>query len=123
MTTILLACDDDDLIAEIDAALVDRDTQVAVVRAGRDVLGAVGEVDPDLVLLDLQIGNMGGMATCRNLRLEAGAGRIDDQRIVLLLDRDADAFLAESAEADAHLVKPLDSLGLQHVVAELLAPT
>jgi len=48
---------------------------------------------------------------------------IDDQRIVLLLDRDADAFLAESAEADAHLVKPLDSLGLQHVVAELLAPT
>jgi DNA-binding response OmpR family regulator len=118
--TILLACDDADLTAEVDAALVDADTRLAQIRAGRDVLDAVAEVDPDVVLLDLQIGNMGGMAACRNLRLEEGAGRIPEQRIVLLLDRAADAFLAETAGADAHLVKPLDPLELQAAVESLL---
>ena len=118
--TILLACDDADLTAEVDAAPVDADTRLARVRAGRDVLDAIGEVDPDVVLLDLQIGNMGGMAACRNLRLEEGAGRIPEQRIVLLLDRAADAFLAQAAGADAHLVKPLDALELQSTVDDLL---
>ena len=122
VTTILLACDDDELIAEVDAAVVDDGTQLAVVRAGRDVLGAVEQLDPDVVLLDMQIGNMGGMAACRNLRLESGAGRIPEQRIVLLLDRAADAFLAASAAADAHLVKPLDALELQRAVAGVVEP-
>ena len=41
---------------------------------GQAVAGAVGRVHPDLVVLDLQIGNMGGIATCLHLRHEAGAG-------------------------------------------------
>ncbi len=119
--TILLASDDDALVAEVDAALVDDDTRLAVVKAGRDVADAVVEVGCDLVVLDLQIGNMGGMAACRHLRLESGAGRIPDQRIILLLDRAADALLAHQSGADAHLVKPLDALRLQDTVAEVLA--
>jgi AmiR/NasT family two-component response regulator len=39
---------------------------------------------------------------------------------VLLLDRAADSLLAEQSGADARLVKPLDALRLQDVVAAVL---
>jgi CheY-like chemotaxis protein len=118
--TILLASDDDALAAEVDASLVDADTRLARVTAGKDVVGAIEELACDVVLLDMQIGNMGGMAACRHLVLEAGAGRIPTQRIVLLLDRAADSLLAEQSGADAHLVKPIDVIELQDTVAGLL---
>jgi len=63
---------------------------------------------------------MGGMATCLDLRLEQRAERIPAQRIVMLLDRDADAFLAHRAEADAWLVKPVDALVLRRTTREAL---
>ena len=40
---------------------------------GRDV---VGKEKPDLVVLDMQIGNMGGLAIAIDLRLEEGAHRL-----------------------------------------------
>ena len=41
--------------------------------------------------------------------------------MLLLLDRDADRFLAKEAEADGWLVKPLDSFRLRRAAATLLA--
>ena len=96
----LLATDADRIHDEVDAAL-GGDHTVVRVHAGAEVLAAVGEHGPVLVVLDLQIGNMGGMATCLDLRLEERAERIPPQRVVMLLDREADVFLARRAEADA----------------------
>ena len=45
------------------------------------------EVEPDLVILDLQIGNMGGMAACMTIRHEEGMGRIPITAVLMLLDR------------------------------------
>ena len=103
----LLATDSDEVFIEIDAALGSADTQVHRIRAGREVRAAVIELDPDLVILDLQIGSMGGIAACLDLRLEEGAGRLDPQSVLLLLDRDADVFMARRSGADGWLVKPL----------------
>ena len=75
---------------------------------------------PDLVVLDMQIGNMGGVAVAIDLRLEASAGRIPDVPILLLLDREADRFLAKRADADAELVKPVDAGTLRRTVKRLL---
>jgi len=121
VTTVLLACDDDDLAATVDAAVVDATTRLARVTEGRQVLAAVDEVGADVVVLDLQIGNMGGMATCRDLRLESGAGRLAPQRIIVLCDRDADVFLARQSGADAWLVKPLDAIRLRSTIEQVLA--
>lgn len=76
MTDVLVATDADWVFDEIDAALGDRDTTVHRLRTGAEVRTWVKEHEPDLVVLDLQIGNMGGIATCLDLRLEAGAGRV-----------------------------------------------
>ena len=94
--------------------------RVIEVTRGQDVRPTVGREEPDAVVLDLQIGNMGGIAVSIDLRLEAAAGRIPDTQILLLLDREADRFLANRADADAELVKPVDPATLRRVIDTLL---
>ncbi len=115
----LVATDADSTLDAIDAALGGT-YKVFRVRKGADVRVAVAEVDPDVVLLDLQIGNMGGIAACLDLRLEERAGRLDERRILILLDREADIFLARRAEADGWLIKPLDAFRLRRAVTTVL---
>jgi len=75
--------------------------------------------EPDLVILDMQIGNMGGIAVAIDLRLEESAGRLPRATILLLLDRVADNFVAERADADATLVKPVDAGTLRRTAKRL----
>lgn len=118
--TVLIATDADWVAEEVSAAVSDDETTIVQVRAGRDVLAAVHQHDPELVVLDLQIGNMGGMATCLELRLEEGAGRLDLGPILMLLDREADVFLAKRCEVEGWLVKPLDAFRLRQAARALL---
>ena len=120
MTEVLLATDSDEVFAAVDSALADDDTTVYRVRRGQDVLPVVEQKSPDLVLLDLQIGNMGGVATCLMVRQEEGMDRLEKRPIALLLDRDADSFLARQSRADGWLVKPLDPLRLRKLARTLL---
>jgi len=72
------------------------------------------------VILDLQIGNMGGMATCMSIRHEEGMGRIPITAVMMLLDRAADTFLAHRADADGWVIKPLDAFRLRRATQTLL---
>jgi DNA-binding response OmpR family regulator len=118
---VLVATDADEVFAEVDAALASAEVSVLRVRSGREVRPVVIEIDPELVVLDLQIGSMGGMATCMDLRLEEGAERIEPQNVLMLLDRDADIFLAERSRADGWLLKPLDAGRLRRAAEALIA--
>ena len=120
MTRILLATDADWIYDEVEAALADAETTVARVRRGVDVVPAIHEVEPDLVVLDLQIGNMGGMAACMAIRLEEGADRLPITAVLMLLDRAADVFVAHRAEADGWLIKPIDAFRLRKAAQVLL---
>lgn len=121
MADVLLATDADWIQDEVAAAL-DGEHTVHRVRRGADVRAAVAAGSPafGLVILDLQIGNMGGMAACMDLRLEYGAGRLPDVAVLMLLDRDADVFLARRSDADGWLIKPLDAFRLRRAAAALL---
>lgn len=121
VSLILLATDADWLYEEIDATLADDETRVHRVHAGAHVAPAIAVEEPDLIILDLQIGNMGGMATCLDLRLEEGVGRLPHLPILMLLDRDDDLFLARRAQADGWLIKPLDGFRLRRAAKALLA--
>lgn len=120
MSTILLAADVDWLYDDIHATLAGRSTSVHRVRSGADVLAAVTADPPELVILDLQTGNQGGMATCMELRLEQDMGRIPDIPILMLLDRDDDIFLARRAASDGWLIKPVEPFRLRKAVKTLL---
>ncbi|HUW01560.1 MAG TPA: response regulator [Acidimicrobiales bacterium] len=115
MGTLLIATDADSVAAVVDAALADDKTAIIRVHEGRDVLDAAHdhEDDLELVILDLQIGNMGGMAVCMALRHEEGADRLDQVPVLMLLDRSPDVFLAKRSGADGWLIKPLDAVRLR----------
>jgi DNA-binding response OmpR family regulator len=120
VTEVLIATDADAVFDEVDAALADESTHVARVRTGSAVAAAVAESSPDLVVLDLQIGNMGGIATCIHLRNEAGDGRLPEVPVLMLLDREADVHLARRSGADGWVVKPLDAFRLRRTATAIL---
>jgi DNA-binding response OmpR family regulator len=122
-TTILVAADARWVRDQVRAAFVGHDQHVVDVTRGQDVRDAVAREHPDLVILDMQIGNMGGVASAIDLRLEESADRLPHATILLLLDREADRFLAARADADGMLVKPVDAGTLRRTAKRLLAAT
>jgi len=97
-----------------------RQYTVQEVTSGPAVLAAVAERQPDLVICDLQMGNMGGMAVTLELRLEEGGGRLGHVPVLLLVDRRPDVFLARRSEAEGFLVKPLDPVRLRRAISTIL---
>ncbi len=119
---ILVATDADHVLDDITAALGGPDTSFTVCREGRAVSPAVATRTPDLAVLDLQIGSMGGMAVTMALRLDESAGLGPKVPVLMLLDRTADLHLAKRSAADGWLLKPLDALSLQRAVDTILHP-
>ena len=69
----------------------------------------------DLSIVDMQVGSMGGMAITRALKAITPA----TGPIVLLLDRQADAFIAKRSGADGWLAKPFSAQDLRRTLAEV----
>lgn len=118
---ILIATDADWIVNEVTAALGDDDVHFTVCRDGRAVAGEVKRQVPDLAVLDLQVGSMGGMAVTMALRLDESAGAVEHVRVLMLLDRAADIHLARRSGAEGWLIKPLDALRLRRASDALLA--
>jgi DNA-binding response OmpR family regulator len=75
----------------------------------------------DVLVVDLQLGAMGGMAVTRSVREATGNAESPGLPVVLLLDRNADGFLAKRAGAAAWLTKPFTSHELQVAVDAAIA--
>lgn len=119
---VLIASDAQWVVDELVAALGGPETSFTVCRNGRDVTGVVKARTPDIAILDLQSGSMGGMAVTMNLRLDESSGALPYIPALMLLDRTADVFLAKRSGADGWLVKPLDALQIQRAVSAILDP-
>ncbi len=104
-------------------ASITRGAGVDVIEAhsGPDVVRMVHDDPPDLVLVDMQMGNMGGMAVCLELRLEESYHDVPHVPVLMLLDRRPDVFLARRSSAEGWLVKPLDALRVRRATRALLA--
>jgi len=121
MSTVLVAADAQWIRDQVKAACLSPGQRVVEVSRGQDVREAVRLHEPDVAVLDMQIANMGGIAVSIDLRLEAAAGRLPDVSILLLLDREADRFLAKRGDADAELLKPVDPATLRRTIDGLIA--
>lgn len=118
--TIIVASDAPSVRAEVVATLAGPDTSLVEVRSGPEVVSAVEGHQPDLLIVDLQMGSMGGMAVCLELRLQESYGALDHVPVLMLLDRRPDVFLARRSQAEGWLVKPLDPIRIRKATSALL---
>ena len=88
---------------------------------GRLVSPAVAERAPDIAILDMQVGSMGGMAITMDLRLDHSSGALPNVPILMLLDREADVHMARRSGANGWIVKPLDALRLRKAFNAIVA--
>lgn len=82
----------------------------------RSLIEAIVENSPDVAVVDLQVGTMGGMAMTRAIKEASQAEDFPDVPVVLLLDRLADGFLAKRAAVHSWIVKPFDPHQLREAV-------
>lgn len=118
---ILIATDAEWVVNEVKAALESPSTSFQVLSNGRHVARAVRERTPDIAILDMQVGTMGGMAITMDLRLDQSSGALPKVPILMLLDRVADIHMARRSGADGWTIKPLDALRLRKAVREIAA--
>lgn len=120
MATVLLASDLASLRHELRTTLEGPDLFIEEAASGPDVITRVKQGGVDLVVLDLQMGSMGAMAICMELRNLESYGAAEPVAVLMLLDRRPDVFLARRSGAEGFLVKPLDPQRVRGAVRALL---
>ena len=115
----LLVVDDNvDTAESLRRALTLRRHDVNVVYDGLDALEAAGRLDPDVVLLDINLPKLDGLTVARALRAR---GAPFDKRPLLVatsgLGRQVDRERTKEAGFDHHLVKPVDLDSLESWLA------
>ena len=121
MAKILVASDAPSVRSEVLDVVDEPGNEVVQVASGPELVASVAEDAPDLVVVDMQMGNMGGMAVCLHLRLEESYGALPHIAVLMLLDRRADVFLAKRSGAEGWVVKPLDPLRIRRAARALRA--
>ncbi len=120
MPRLLLVADTPWVRNEVLAALSEPGYQIDVVEDPRQVVEKIATTLPDAVIVDLQVGSMGGMAITRAIRDASQAGDVPRLPVILLLDRHADTFLARRSGASAAVVKPFTPQELRVALTEFL---
>jgi DNA-binding NarL/FixJ family response regulator len=121
MAQIVLISDASVVLDELLAVVDNGEHTITSLRNADLLRKTVDELEPDLVITDCQVQNMGGIAICHDLKLEESGGRLPQVPVLILLDRRADVFLANRSGAEGYLIKPLDPIRLRRSVESLLS--
>ena len=79
--------------------------------------------EPHAVVVGASLGRMGGFAVSRELKTLGEQGKIRQPWVVVLLEREADAWLAGWSRCDAWLVKPADPVDVANLVRDKVTPS
>ena len=113
--TILLIDDDDDIVQTIKANLLVDGYNVITASSGQAGITLAKQTPPHLVLLDLNLPDLDGIAVCEVLRKEF------DFPIIMLTARDtlSDKVLGFKSGADDYIIKPFEFLELSARITAL----
>ena len=99
----VLIVEDDARIAQLIRAYLERDgLQTTVARDGREGLRLFGELDPDLVVLDLMLPGLHGRDVCRAIRTHSTVPIV----MLTALDDERDVVEGLDLGADDYVTKP-----------------
>lgn len=112
---VLIVEDQPNMLNYVKRALEEQGYAVDVARSGREALDWAAVVEFDLIVLDIMLPEMDGMAVCRTLRSQGNRAAI-----LMLTARDAvdDRVTGLDSGADDYLVKPFE---LKELLARLRA--
>jgi two-component system, OmpR family, response regulator len=115
---ILVADDDADAVLMLSALLRDEGYQVRGVHHGAEVLDAVFNFAPDVVLLDIGMPKMSGYDVARTLRERYGSAR---PVLIAITGRagQADRQQARAAGFEHHVAKPYEPKALLNLIGRL----
>ena len=100
------------------SALAGADSDVLTASDGPETVRLVRENLPDVVVVASSLGHMGGFALARDLKTFARAGEFPEPKIVVLLERQADTWLAAWSGCDTWATKPVEVGELRRMVRE-----
>lgn len=104
------------------AVLEAPDIRVTTTTDGRELMRLARELLPDVVVVASSLGQMGGFAASRDLKTLATAGVIPEPKVLVLLERACDEWLARWSRCDAWRSKPIPSGEVAELVGELAGP-
>ncbi|MDX1400684.1 MAG: response regulator transcription factor [Kiloniellales bacterium] len=113
----ILIVEDDRNIANLVAKYLDKDGfESSIIYDGREVLSAIQNLNPSLMVLDLMLPGLDGWEICREVR------KISDLPILILTARDdeMDRVVGLSIGADDYVVKPFSPRELVERVKAIL---
>ena len=119
---IMVAEDDDDNRLMLKTLLEMRGYRVLEVRDGQEAITAAREEAPDLILMDLQLPRLNGIAVARYMRLDE---ELRDMPIIIVSGHDPARHrqLALAAGCNAYLHKPIDFDHLEELLRSFLGST
>jgi len=122
MLTILIADDEPHVVELVRVTLEDERVRVVDASDGASALALAAELDPALILLDVNLPDMSGLDVCRRLRKQA---RTACAHIVMLTAaaQDDDVARGLAAGATHYLTKPFSPVRLLSLVEGLLPRT
>ncbi len=121
MLVVIAEKDPHDLEA-LRAAFESPDCEVLAAYDGKVAVTLARERKPEAVVLASSLGAMGGFAACREIKTSVDLGEIPEPKVVVLIEREADAWLAKWSRCDAFLVKSVDPSDVADLVSKLTAP-
>ncbi len=116
----ILVVDDSPFILElVKDILVKSGYEVERAMNGHEAMLAIGEVHPDLVLLDIIMPEMSGYQVCRLIRSD---DRLKTLPVVMMTAKDTqkDRFWGLEVGADAYITKPIEEQNLLETISSLL---
>ncbi|WP_423149314.1 response regulator [Rubrolithibacter danxiaensis] len=119
MDKLILAIEDEYDIREIlEFLLTDSGYKVVTFSTGEDVVNKINQIHPDLILLDIMLGNFDGREICREIKRNAETKNIPV--IMVSAHPDIENTLVEFG-ADDFIPKPFDIYNLLSRVERQLA--
>ena len=116
---VLIVDDERDIVITLSALLADEGYQVRGAYKGRDALEAMGDFDPDVVLLDLALPDMSGWEVARQIRASYGDERHKLISITGRYKQGSDRVLGQLAGFNHQLEKPCDPQALLRLLGKI----
>ena len=118
MRKILLVDDDTDLLLLLQHVLKSRGYMVTTLKDGSDVMHIMNESHPDLLILDINIGEYDGRDICREVKTKQAYDHIP-MVLFSALVKEKDAI--EGCGADAYIEKPITTPAFLRKIESLIA--